>query len=121
MYFLLFKVQLLASRFDIANVMCLSVPSIITSLLIGPWSDTAGRKIPLAAPVIGASIEALNAIIVMYTNWPLYVLFVGSVINGFCGFLTVVTQTSMAYIADTTPHGQVAIRMGMVDNILILI
>lgn len=84
----------------------------IISLFAGPWTDTGGRKPALASPVIGAFIEALNAIIVMYTSWPIYMLFIGSVVNGFCGFFTIMTQTAMAYIADTTPDNQVALRMG---------
>jgi len=102
--------------------MFLSIPSILVSLLVGPWSDTAGRKPALAAPVVGALLEALNVLIVMYTGWPLYVLFVGSFINGCCGFFTVMTQTAMAYIADSTPPGKVALRMGKtVKNLCLLI
>ncbi|XP_031555678.1 proton-coupled folate transporter-like isoform X2 [Actinia tenebrosa] len=100
--------------------MCLSVPSIVMSLLVGPWTDTGGRKPGLASPVIGAFIEALNAIIVMYTNWPIYMLFIGSVVNGCCGFFTIMTQTAMAYIADTTPETKVALRMAIMQLMILI-
>ena len=50
---------------------------------------------------------------VMYFEWPLYVLFVGAAISGFSGFLTTVMLAVMSYIADTTEKTGVALRIGM--------
>ena len=39
-------------------------------------------------------------------------LFVGSAINGLCGFFTTVAMATMAYIADTTNESDRSFRLG---------
>ncbi|XP_048585633.1 proton-coupled folate transporter-like isoform X2 [Nematostella vectensis] len=114
------KVQDSAARYDIGNVMIMSIPSVIVSLMLGPWTDTAGRKRAIVAPAIGSLLESINTLLVMYLKWPILVLFVGSAFTGFSGFFTVMTQASMAYIADTTPEQQVALRLAIMQLMLLI-
>lgn len=69
-----------------------SIPSLVTALFIGAWTDMVGRRPALALPAIGSSIEAVIVLLTMYLKWPIYVLFVGSAINGLCGFFTTVAM-----------------------------
>lgn len=89
-----------------------SIPSLVTALFIGAWTDMVGRRPALALPAIGSSIEAVIVLLTMYLKWPIYVLFVGSAINGLCGFFTTVAMATMAYIADTTNESDRSFRLG---------
>ena len=95
------------------NVLFLSIPSIFMVLLLGPWTDTGGRRPALMAPPVGSAIEAIVILLIMYLDWPVYVLFVGEAINGFSGFATIMTMAAFAYVADVSTDQGLAIRIGL--------
>lgn len=96
----------------------MSIPSLIVAPFWGPWTDKTGRRKPaLIAPAIGTLLQTIVVLMIMYFEWPLYVLFVGSAISGFSGFLTTLMLASMSYIADTTETTGVAFRIGKVVDI----
>lgn len=107
-----FKVQDIAAKIDMGNVLFLSLPSILMVLLLGPWTDTGGRRPALLAPPIGSAIEAILILIIMYLEWPVYILFVGEAINGFSGFATIMTMAAFSYVADITTEQRLAIHIG---------
>ena len=91
----------------------MAIPSLIVAPFWGPWTDKTRRRKPaLIAPAIGALLHTVVVLMVMYFEWPLYVLFVGSAISGFSGFLTTVMLSVMSYVADTTEKTGMAIRLG---------
>jgi len=94
-----------------------SIPSLFTSLLIGSWSDFRGRKPALFLPAFGSTLEAGLVILVMYMEWPVYVLFIGGAINGFCGYFTTIAMGVMSYIADTTDESERSLRLGIYVNL----
>ena len=102
----------MAAKIDMGNVLFLSLPSIFMVLLLGPWTDTGGRRPALLAPPIGSAIEAILILIIMYLEWPVYILFVGEAINGFSGFATIMTMAAFAYVADITTEQRLAIHIG---------
>lgn len=42
-----------ASHWVLASTLSLTLPSILTAQLLGSWSDTYGRKIPMLLPPVG--------------------------------------------------------------------
>ena len=107
------QVQSLATKIDLGNTFFMAIPSLIVAPFWGPWTDKTGRRKPaLIAPTIGALLNTVVVLMVMYFEWPLYMLFVGSAISGVSGFLTTVMLATMSYIADTTEKSGIAIRLG---------
>jgi len=107
------QVQSLATKIDLGNTFFMAIPSLIVAPFWGPWTDKTGRRKPaLMAPAIGTLLQTILVLMIMYFEWPLYVLFVGSAISGFSGFLTTLMLASMSYIADTTEKTGVAFRIG---------
>jgi PCFT/HCP family folate transporter-like MFS transporter 1/3 len=88
LYILHPQVQSLSSYVHLGIVLFSSIPSLFTSLFIGSWTDSRGRKPALLLPALGSAIEAGLTILVMYFEWPVYVLFIGGAINGFSGYFT---------------------------------
>ena len=106
------QVQDLAAQIDMGNVLFLSIPSIFVVLILGPWTDTGGRCPALLAPPIGSAVESILILLIMYFEWPVYVLFVGEAINGFSGFVTIMTMAAFAYVSDVTSEKGLPIRIG---------
>ncbi|KAL9982404.1 hypothetical protein ACROYT_G004441 [Oculina patagonica] len=109
------EVQSLSSYIHLGIVMFATIPSIFTALFIGAWTDIVGRRPALALPAIGSTLEALIVLGTMYFHWPLYLLFVGSAINGICGFFTTMVLAVMAYIADTTDESDRSFRLAVME------
>ena len=96
----------------------MSIPSLIVAPFWGPWTDKTGRRKPaLIVPAIGTLLQTIVVLMIMYFEWPLYVLFEGSATSGFSGFLTTLMLAAMSYIADTTEKTGVAFRIGKVVGI----
>lgn len=109
------EVQSLSSYIHLGIVMFASIPSLVTALFIGAWTDMVGRRPALALPAIGSTTEAVVVLLTMYLDWPIYVLFVGSAISGMCGFFTTMAMAVMSYIADTTDESERGFRLAIME------
>ncbi|XP_048585472.1 proton-coupled folate transporter isoform X2 [Nematostella vectensis] len=109
------EVQSLASYVHLGIVMFAALPSVVMSLLIGSWTDSRGRRPALFLPALGSTLESIVVILVMYFEWPIYVLFVGASLNGLCGSFTTIIMGTMAYIADTTHEDQRSLRLAILE------
>ncbi|XP_048584882.1 proton-coupled folate transporter [Nematostella vectensis] len=112
------EVQEHASQFDTSSVMCQALPALIMGLLIGPWTDSGGRKLALMVPVLGSILESLLTICVMHFSWPLYVIYAGKALNGLTGFFSALFQVSMSYIADISDPSQIAFRLAVMQFLI---
>ena len=103
----------MATKVDLGNTFFMAIPSLFVAPFWGPWTDKSGRRKPaFISPVIGSLLQSAMMLIVMYFKLPLYVMFVGSAISGFSGFLTTMMLAIMSYIADTTEKERIAFRIG---------
>ena len=110
--FFFLQVQSWSSYIHIGVTMFASIPSIFMSLFMGTWTDRVGRKPALIAPIFGSLFESIIVLLTMYLKWPIYVLFIGAAVNGFCGFFTTIVLAVMSYIADTTDEAERGLRLG---------
>ena len=111
-FMLLFKVQTRAAQIELGVVLFSTLPSILSAIMIGAWTDKAGRRIGIALPCLGTMFDSVFMIAIIYRELPLWLMFVGSAINGICGFLTLIQVGIMAYIADTCKVSKLPLRIG---------
>lgn len=103
----------MATKIITGNTFFSTIPALIVAPFWGPWTDKSRRRKPaLLAPAIGAFLGNVVMLMVMYFEWPLYVMFIGSALAGLSGFLPTLSLAIMAYIADTTEKNEVAFRLG---------
>ena len=85
------EVQVVTANLGMYQSILTAIPAIITSLFLGPWSDTNGRKPLMISPMFGTILnQAIYIINTYFTSLPAeYLLFasVGSVFGGFTSFL----------------------------------
>ncbi|XP_035697899.1 solute carrier family 46 member 3-like [Branchiostoma floridae] len=109
-------VQSQASIWILANVIALTIPSIIVTVFVGPWSDRVGRKVAMILPALGGCLMSVN---IVFQSWwidlPWYLLLIGPFISGFCGGFATVLLSVFSYLADVTTKEERTKRMGIVD------
>ncbi|XP_078594198.1 proton-coupled folate transporter-like [Branchiostoma floridae x Branchiostoma japonicum] len=97
---------------NIANV----VPSVLVLLLLGSWTDKAGRKSAMMMPFVGAVISGGNLIIQsMYMYSVVPYLFIGTVVSSLCGGYGCVIMTTYSYVTDITVGSSRTWRIGILD------
>ena len=70
--------------------------------------------------ILGACLELIVTLLVMYFKWSVYILFVSAAISGFSGFAPVLMVGATSYIADTSGKEERPFRIGDHEAITII-
>ena len=90
--------SLIMLMLDITSV----VPSLVSTLIIGSYSDTKGRKIALLLPPMGAILKcSISAVVIRY-NMHYGFLAIGTCLEGMTGLTPTLVTGCFAYLADVT-------------------
>ena len=111
-------VQRSSSEWIFYNTVAYSVPSIISSLLLGSWSDKFGRKVTIVLPLIGLGIEAISSILNVhfYEASPVYLLY-GNILSGVFGGFSTLLMAVFSYMADVTKDkSNRTLRIGLLES-----
>ncbi|EDO32892.1 predicted protein, partial [Nematostella vectensis] len=111
------EVQAEASYMQMGLVLSVSTPSLLVALLLGAWSDRAGRRRAMAMPIFGSAVESAIILVIMYFELPVTFLLLAEFINGSCGFFPTMVLSVFSYIADITEESQRAFRLGILEAI----
>ena len=90
----------------------LAVPS---TILLGVWSETDGRKVVLIVSSLGTILRAALFITVVQFQEPLYYLVIASLMTSILGYNTSFMSSCMASIADITSSGQRTFQIVFLD------
>ena len=111
-------VQKSSSEWIFYNTVAYSVPSIISSLLLGSWSDKFGRKVAILLPLVGLGIESISAMVNVhfYEASPAYLLY-GNILSGMFGGFSTILMALFSYIADITKDkSNRTLRIGLLES-----
>ncbi|XP_072368475.1 lysosomal proton-coupled steroid conjugate and bile acid symporter SLC46A3 [Scyliorhinus torazame] len=98
----------------IAVLIILSIPP---SVLLGAWSDQAGRKLGMILPSIGASIGgAVFIVMVQVKGMSVYWCVFASALIGIFGNNAAIFLSVYSYMADITNDGNRTMRIGIVQS-----
>ena len=97
------------------------VPTVVSTIYLGAWSDGFGRKKVLMVAVLG---ETLNAIGFFMNAWyfsaPIPFIFIGSIVTGLCGNFAAILMSVLAYVGDVTTEYTRTIRITILDALIFL-
>ena len=97
-----------------------TIPAIIVSLFVGPWSDVNGRKPLMIIPQIGIILSQFIYVINTYLNYLpgefILLASIGSIFGGFTAFLI----GMYSYIADVSSGRSRTSRIALVDLFMFL-
>lgn len=91
------------------------IPELMVIILLGPYSDKAGRKIAMYLPIIGAILRLLVTLLVIALKLPLETLLLGAFLEGLSGGIVAIIMACFAYIADITSLDKRAIRIFLLE------
>nr|XP_060612754.1 proton-coupled folate transporter [Anolis sagrei ordinatus] len=86
--------------------------------LLGPWSDSVGRRPALVLPALGMTLQAGIYLAVMYGQWPVGYLLVGRIMAGLSGDYNLILAGSFAYTADVTTASTRTFRVAVLEACL---
>ncbi len=100
------QVQALTSFWTVVLLASDLLPGLITTILLGPYCDKAGRKKAMVPPLIGGTIRTLVGFLVVAFNLPVEFFFVGTIAEGLSGGPFTMMMASLSYMADVTTKRQ---------------
>lgn len=96
------------------------LPSVVTCLVLGPLSDHLGRKPAMLVALLGACLQAVVSVLVVWLKWPLHVFLAGAAVRGVTGGLAGILTVSHSYIADVSSREWLTLRLGVLDALAYL-
>ncbi|XP_072436602.1 proton-coupled folate transporter [Chiloscyllium punctatum] len=97
----------------------LTILSIPPSILLGAWSDQAGRKLGMILPSIGASLGgAILIVMVQVKQTSVYWCVFASALIGIFGNYVAIFLSVFSYVADITTDGNRTMRIGIVQSMI---
>lgn len=98
----------------------LSIPAIIVSLFLGPWSDRNGRKPLMVVPMVGTIVSQLIYVANTYFyHWSAYYILLtglGCIFGGFTAFLIGI----YSYVSDVSGNRSRTSRIALLDLFVFL-
>ncbi|XP_043551429.1 proton-coupled folate transporter isoform X2 [Chiloscyllium plagiosum] len=97
----------------------LTILSIPPSILLGAWSDQAGRKLGMILPSIGASLGgAVLIVMVQVKQISVYWCVFASALIGIFGNYVAIFLSVFSYVADITTDENRTMRIGIVQSMI---
>lgn len=90
----------------------LAIPS---TILLGIWSETEGRRAVLIVSLIGVMLRAALYITIVQFQEPLYFFVIASLLSSILGYNTSLMSSCMASIADITSSRQRTFQIVLLD------
>lgn len=112
------KAQAVSSMYSMAFGLATVAPALFTTVLLGSYSDRAGRKWAILPPALGDVVQTVICLAVVLFKLPLPLLIVGQLCEGITGTTSLIFSASMAYVADVTTKEERAKRIVIIDMIL---
>ena len=111
-------VQSVTAKVEIVTQILQTIPMVIFALFLGPWSDSAGRKMLIFLPLIGKSVSVLTFLVNVYFFDELVVEFLWiETLSSYFGGWTLLYLGAYGYIADTTSEKSRTLRIVVMDGV----
>ena len=94
------------------------IPSIISTLILGPLSDRFGRKPVLLIVACGAVLQGVLTIVIVYLNLSVYFFVITAFIAGCCGDFAALLMGSFSYISDVSSKKWLTLRIGIAEAMI---
>ena len=100
---------------DVFVVVIVQVPAFIMSILIGGYSDSAGRKVAMVLPLVCTSVRLFLLIIIAFFDLHIGFLIPANMCEGFGGGITTLLMASFSYISNITSSRNRSTRIVLVE------
>ena len=94
----------------------LAMSALLTTPLLGSWSDRIGRKVAFLVPSFGAILQAAVYAVVFNFKLEFRLLFIGNFLCGIAGYTTAFNAACLAYVSDITSKSQRTSRVAVMNT-----
>ena len=109
------------SEWMLYQSLCITLPSAVTTLLFGSWSDRVGRKYIMILPLIGGALESAGMVAnAYYFKASVPFIFIGNSLAGLFGSYATVLLSVFAYMSDITVKEKRTLRIGILEAMTFL-
>ncbi|XP_023217606.1 proton-coupled folate transporter-like [Centruroides sculpturatus] len=97
------SVQKISTRYNLGSALVTTLPAIISTTLLSPWSDKYGRKFPILISTFGLILEGIGLTIVsIIRSAPAYFIIIAGIPSGIFGGYLMAISSCYTYVADIT-------------------
>ena len=116
------SVQKMTSHWLMYMNLAMGIPSLfIVGLILGPWGDKVGRKIPVICPLIGQILTGISYTLnAYYFHASIVYMLIGNVLNGLFGGYIAALMANYSYIAHVSSLETKTVRIGILEGMIFL-
>ena len=89
--------------------------SVVSTIILGHLSDRFGRKPVFFVNFVGAILEGVCGLLIVYNNISLYFFILGAFLSGIFGNIATLFTTTFSYLSDISTTKWRTARMGVVE------
>ena len=82
------------------------IPAIISSTVLGSYTDALGRRFLLSVGILGTTVRMCISVVIIRYDLGLIYFIIACIVEGCTGQFSTVLQTCLAYMADITKPGE---------------
>ncbi|XP_078536245.1 proton-coupled folate transporter [Lissotriton helveticus] len=112
------EVQTLTSHWSLYINLGGFLVGLFSVMLLGPWSDSVGRRPVLILPAIGMAVQAAVYLVVMYQKLHVGYFLLGRVLSGLTGDFNMILAGCFSYIADVSDRRSRTFRVAILEACL---
>lgn len=116
--FLLQEVEALVSHWNLYINLGGFFVGLFSVTLLGPWSDSVGRRPTLVLPAVGMALQAAIYLLVMYQQLHVAYFLLGRILSGLTGDYNLILASCFAYVADTSDRRARTFRVAILEACL---
>ncbi|XP_023217589.1 proton-coupled folate transporter-like isoform X2 [Centruroides sculpturatus] len=115
------SVQKISTRYNLGSSLVTTLPAIISTTLLSPWSDKYGRKFPILSATFGLILEGIGLTIVsIIRSAPAYFIIVAGIPSGIFGGYLMAISSCYTYVADITSEETRTIKFTILQCFFVL-
>lgn len=95
----------------------LCVPSFVSTVVLGGYSDRAGRKVALLLPTLGSLVSVYINICTNLFHLPKWLLLIGGAMDGLSGTMALFLTAAFSYIADVSTSEERSVRVVVLETV----
>ncbi len=92
------------------------IMAIVSSIFLGHFSDSFGRKPVFFIVSIGSILQGICGLLVVYAGATFHLLILGAAFAGICGDLSAMLSTSFTYLSDISSTKWRTARLGIAES-----
>ena len=94
------------------------IPSIITTLILGPLSDSFGRRPVFILVAAGGILQGVCTICIVYFDLNLYYFILATSLSGISGDFSSLMMGSFSYVSDVSSNKWRTLRLGIAESMV---